>query len=95
MNEDKLAGEGRDIAGKVKETVGDVTGNASLQGEGLGDQLAGKAQKIVGAARDALSADGEPLADKARRFARERPWAIAALAGVLGIALINTLRGKR
>ncbi len=95
MNEDTLAGEGRDIAGKVKETAGDVTGNTSLQGEGLGDQLAGKAQKIVGAARDALAVDGGPLADKARRFARERPWAIAALAGVLGIAIINTLRGKR
>jgi uncharacterized protein YjbJ (UPF0337 family) len=95
MNEDKLAGEGRDIAGKVKETVGDVTGDMSLQGEGLGDQLAGKAQKVFGAARDALAVDGEPLTDKARRFARERPWAFAALAGVIGIALINALRAKR
>ena len=76
MNEDKLTGEGRDIAGKVKETAGDMTGNTSLQGDGIGDQLAGKAQKVLGAAR-------------------ERPWAAAALAGVLGIALINTLRGKR
>ena len=95
MNEDKLAGEGRDIVGKVKETAGDVTGDRSLQGEGLADQLSGKVQKVVGAARDALAADGEPILDKARRFARERPLATAALAGVVGLAILNTLRGKR
>ncbi len=95
MNEDKLVGEGRDIAGKVKETVGDVTSSPSLQGEGLADQLAGKVQKGVGVLRDALGAESEPLAGRVRRFVRERPFASAALAGVLGIALLNTLRGKR
>lgn len=34
------------------------------------------------------------LTDKAKTFARERPWAVATLAGVLGIATLNTLRGK-
>lgn len=95
MNEDKLAGEARDIGGKVKETVGDVAGNPGLQGEGLADQLAGKAQKVVGAARDVLAADGQPIVDRARQFARERPWASAALIGVVGLAILNTLRGKR
>ncbi len=95
MNEDKLAGEGCDIVGKVKETAGDLTGDRALQGEGLADQLSGKVQKVVGAARDALVVDGEPLLDKARRFARERPYAVAALVGVVGLALLNTLRGKR
>ena len=95
MNEDMLAGEGRDIVGKVKETAGDVTGKPSLQGEGLVDQLSGKAQKVLGAAKDAIAGDGEPLLDKARRFTRERPFASAALAGVVGLALLNTLRGKR
>lgn len=37
MNEAMLAGEGRDIVGKVKETAGDVSGDRSLQGEGLAD----------------------------------------------------------
>jgi uncharacterized protein YjbJ (UPF0337 family) len=95
MNEDKLAGEGRDIAGKVKETVGDVTGDQRLVGEGLADQISGKAQKVVGVVRDAIATDGEPLLDKARQFARERPLASAALVGVVGLALFNTLRGKR
>lgn len=95
MNEDKISGEGRDIAGKVKETAGDLTGDPALQSEGITDQLSGKMQKVVGAARDALTTDGETMIEKARRFARERPFAVATLAGVLGLAFLNTLRGKR
>lgn len=95
MNQDTLQGEGRDIVGKIKETAGNVTGDRALQGEGLIDQLNGKTQKVVGAARDALATNGAPLLDKARQFARERPFASAALASVVGLAILNTLRGKR
>ena len=95
MNEDMVAGEGRDIVGKVKETAGHLTGNRSLQGERLVDQLSGKVQKVIGAAKDVIAADGEPTLDGARRFARVRPYAAAALVGVIGLALINTLRGRR
>lgn len=95
MNEDTLAGEGRDIAGKIKETVGDITGENRLQGEGLADQLGGKVQKVVGAARDALAADGQPIVGKAKQFARERPWASAVLIGVVGLGILNMLRDKR
>jgi ElaB/YqjD/DUF883 family membrane-anchored ribosome-binding protein len=35
-----------------------------------------------------------PMASKATQFAKQRPWATAALAGVVGVALLNTLRGK-
>ena len=35
------------------------------------------------------------LVNKATRFAKERPWATATLAGVVGMALLNTLRGRR
>lgn len=33
--------------------------------------------------------------EKARAFAKARPAATAALAGVLGLAVLNTLRGRR
>jgi hypothetical protein len=33
--------------------------------------------------------------NKARDFAKAKPAATAALAGVLGLALLNTLRGRR
>lgn len=90
-----LAGEGRDIVGKVKKTAGDVMGDHSLQGEGLVYQLSGKAQKLFGDAKDAIGTDSGPLLHKARRFTRERPYAAAALMGVVGLALLNALRGKR
>jgi uncharacterized protein YjbJ (UPF0337 family) len=95
MNEDILEGEGRDIGGKIKETAGDVVGSPGLQAEGLGDQLAGKAQKVAGTVRDAVNENAGPLIEKGKDFARKRPFAALALAGVLGVALLNTLRGKR
>ena len=42
----------------------------------------------------AAAAKVGPFADKAKAFAKDKPFATAALAGVLGIALLNTLRGK-
>ncbi|WP_116090699.1 CsbD family protein [Sphingomonas crusticola] len=95
MNDDQLSGEGRDLTGKVKETAGDFTGNSSLQSEGLTDQLTGKAQKAYGAASEALSGGVGPLVDQAKGFARKRPFAAAALLGVVGVAILNTLRGRR
>jgi hypothetical protein len=36
-----------------------------------------------------------PLKEKAKSFAKARPWASAAQLGVAGIAILNTLRGRR
>jgi len=95
MNSDTLEGEGRDIGGKIKETAGDVVGSPDLQAEGLGDQIAGKVQKVTGTLRDAVSENAVPLIERGKDFARKRPIAALALAGVLGVALLNTLFGKR
>ena len=43
--------------------------------------------------RDAFSGDA-PILDKAKAFYKARPVASVALAGVIGIALLNTLRGR-
>ena len=40
------------------------------------------------------AANIRPLVDYVRQFSKERPFTAAAVAGVLGIAVINTLRGK-
>lgn len=34
------------------------------------------------------------MVNKATQFAKQRPWAVATLAGVVGVAILNTLRGK-
>jgi uncharacterized protein YjbJ (UPF0337 family) len=91
MNNDTLEGQTRDIGGRVKETTGTLTGDEQMRTEGVADQVSGNAQKAVGSARDAVA----PIINQAKDFARSRPMATAALVGVLGVALLNTLRGKR
>lgn len=56
-------------------------------GGGVQDQL----DQGVAAAK----AQAGPLVEKARGFAKSRPWTAAALAGVVGLAVLNTLRGRR
>ncbi|WGH79730.1 CsbD family protein [Jannaschia ovalis] len=53
-NEDQAEGKGKDIAGKVKEEVGDATGNDEMKHEGQADQAEGKLQKFIGDVKDKL-----------------------------------------
>jgi len=57
MNRNQVKGTAKDIAGKVQETVGKVTGSTSQQVKGGAKQVEGKVQKGVGdvqeSARDA------------------------------------------
>ena len=63
--------------------------------DGKKDETAGwSANKLYGEAKDAVEGTIRPMVDYARQFVHERPLTAAALGGVIGIALINTLRGK-
>jgi uncharacterized protein YjbJ (UPF0337 family) len=79
MNVDTLVGEGTDLKGQFKQGLGDATNDPKLQQDGMVDQLSGQARKGIGAVRD---------------FAREQPLAAAAVAGVLGLAVLGGLKGK-
>ena len=93
MNRITVQGQGQSVAGNVKEAVGQVTGDDQLQ-QGRRRPITGDAKQMIGAAKDAIRNLG-PLLDEAKAFAEARPSATAAVVGTLGIALINTLRGKR
>ena len=54
MNRDQVKGKAKDIAGKVQQKVGKVTGSASQQVKGVGKQIEGKVQTGVGDASEAL-----------------------------------------
>ena len=69
MNIDTLAGEGTDLKGRMKESVGAAIGDPELEREGAADQLAGSARKAFGALRDLV---------------RAQPIAAAAVALVVG-----------
>ena len=91
MNNDTIEGQTRDITGHVKETTGVLTGDDLLRTEGVADQVGGNTEKAVGSLRDALS----PILGEAKTAAAKNPLAAAALIGVVGLALLNTLRGRR
>jgi uncharacterized protein YjbJ (UPF0337 family) len=94
MNTDTLTGSTTDLGGKLKDGLGKALGDDSLRAEGKADQAQGTAQKTYGEAKDAVESSIRPVIDYARQFMRERPFAAAAVGGVLGIAILNTLRGK-
>jgi len=54
VNRDQVKGKAKDIAGKVQQKVGQVTGSASQQVKGVAKQVEGKMQKGVGDANEAL-----------------------------------------
>lgn len=45
MNKNQVKGTVKDIAGKVQEEVGKLTGNQEQQVKGLNKQITGKAEK--------------------------------------------------
>lgn len=51
----RFTGAGSSMAGKVKQAVGDVTGNNDLQAEGIGDQIVGGVKDAAGKAASAVS----------------------------------------
>jgi uncharacterized protein YjbJ (UPF0337 family) len=62
MNRNKVKGAAKDVAGKIQQKVGELTGNKTQQAKGAAKQVEGKVQKGVGNAKEAL--------DKANRKPR-------------------------
>jgi uncharacterized protein YjbJ (UPF0337 family) len=58
--DDKAQHKGEELKGAVKEGVGKVTNNHSLEAEGKGEKWAGKAKGAVDDAVDDLTHDDEP-----------------------------------
>ena len=79
MNIDTIAGEGTQMKGQFKQDVGTLTNDPALRQDGAADQLSGQVRKGFGQVRD---------------FAKANPAATAAAAGIFGLAILNSLRGK-
>lgn len=54
MDKDRIEGAANQAKGAVKETVGNITGDAKMKAEGAADKMTGKVQNAVGGAKDAL-----------------------------------------
>jgi uncharacterized protein YjbJ (UPF0337 family) len=54
MNKDHVEGTAKDIAGKVQQKTGELTGSEKQQIKGVKNQAEGKIQKTVGDVKDAF-----------------------------------------
>ena len=56
---DKIANKAQEVAGKVKEGIGDATDNERLQAEGAAEQASAKAKQAGEAVKDGVKDAGE------------------------------------
>ncbi len=83
MDEDRIKGAATDLGGKVKDAVGDLTGDAKTQAEGKADQVSGQLQNTYGSAKDSAREAADTLEAQLSSFVRERPLvALLSAAGV-------------
>jgi uncharacterized protein YjbJ (UPF0337 family) len=67
MNRDELEGRAEALKGKVKQTVGDLTGNEELHQEGIADEAAGDTQRTLGQARRKVGEAIEELGERIKK----------------------------
>jgi uncharacterized protein YjbJ (UPF0337 family) len=58
MNKHQIEGSVKDVAGKIKQKVGQATGNTKLQVKGVAKQIEGRVEKGVGDVEQALDRQG-------------------------------------
>ena len=59
MDKDRIEGSLHQAKGKIKETLGKVTGDAKTEAEGKAEKAAGKVQNTVGGVKDAVREAGK------------------------------------
>ena len=80
MNIDTIAGEGTTAKGRIKESIGNATGDPVLQQDGMADQRSGNIRQAFGAVRD---------------FAQQQPLLTAGIAALIAASLFGGARRGR
>ena len=52
LDDDRVRGSAKNLGGKVKEGLGNLTGDAKLRSDGRADQIEGQAQNAIGGIKD-------------------------------------------
>jgi uncharacterized protein YjbJ (UPF0337 family) len=84
MDEDRIDGTVRSVAGAAEKNVGWATGDTKTQAEGLLNQASGMAQDLYGQAKDVAADTAEVVKKRAaeagdimRELIEERPYTVA------------------
>ncbi|MCA3698800.1 MAG: CsbD family protein [Brevundimonas sp.] len=102
MTDPRIEGTATGISGKIKNGIGNLTGDTKLQLEGRFDEVKGKALDAYGRAIDKL----ETLSDRAPAdlrepvrtgldFARRKPLVTTGIIAVLAFILAGSGRRRR
>ena len=71
MDENKIDGTVRNLAGKAEDAFGSMTGDTKMKAEGVADKIAGSAQRAYGQAKDSVRDGVDTMRGKARDIADE------------------------
>ena len=92
MNEDRLKGAAANLGGQVKDAVGGIVDNDTMQAKGKVNQVAGQVQQSYDVAkasvRDAAGAAGSQIED----FVHERPLLAVLSAAAVGFVLSRLIQ---
>lgn len=72
MDEDRVKGKAKDVAGRIQRQAGEWTGDEESQAEGAAKQAEGKVQNAWGQVKDAGKKAAADAEAEARRRERER-----------------------
>jgi uncharacterized protein YjbJ (UPF0337 family) len=99
MDENRVYGTAKNMAGKVEEGFGQATGDVKSQVEGKVKQAAGVAQDLYGQARDtasdaatAVRETASSAEDTLRNFIEDKPYTTMIVALCVGWLLGRTHR---
>lgn len=67
MNKDELSGKAESLKGRIKENVGEATGDERLRDEGVADQVEGNVQEGFGKARRKVGETIEDIGESLKR----------------------------
>lgn len=84
MDENRISGTARNVAGKVEEGLGRVAGDTSTQFKGKLDEAAGAAQDLYGQTADAARQTAITLDKWLRNTIETQPYTSALVAVGIG-----------
>ena len=67
MNKDELEGKAKEIKGRVKQGIGDLTDDEKLRDEGVADEAEGEVQKGFGTAKRKVGEAIEDVGESIKR----------------------------
>jgi uncharacterized protein YjbJ (UPF0337 family) len=67
MNKDELTGKAKEVKGRVKQGLGDLTDDENLKDEGVADEAEGTVQEGFGRAKRKVGETIEEVGEKIKR----------------------------